>query len=792
MSLPSTQTPLSTDLPAALTFLRLTRREGFRVLVAIEPDGGAVQTRSFAVREESELAEWVERHNGDGENVYWTVNSVERPVAKKPSREDVAAMDFLHVDVDPDKRKPLDEERARIARLFQTRPSGVPVPTLLVDSGGGLQAFWRLESPFRIEGSPELYEDAKRYNQQLEVLFGGDACHNVDRIMRLPGTVNWPDARKRAAGRVPRLAALLETRDVAYPLSAFTPAPRVQSPGEGFALPAARVETSNVRRLLSLEELPSSATGQLKVVINQGRDPDNPNKWPSRSEPLFWVCCELIRIGVADDVIYSVITDPDFGISESVLEKGARSERYALQQIAHAHDHVTDPNLAELNHKHAVIGDLGGKCRILSEGRDESLDRPMLSYQSFDDFVNRYSNRTAIVGSGDTERRVPLGKWWITHPMRRTFERVVFAPGRDVPDSYNLWRGFTCEAIPGDCTLYLRHIQENICGGDPTLYDYVLSWMASAVQDPGRPGQVALVLRGTRGAGKGVFAQGLGALFGRHFMQVTNPIQLVGQFNHHLKDCVVLFADEAFYAGDKRHEAVLKSLVTESHIMTEAKYQSAEMARNCLHLIMAANSDWVVPAGAHERRFLVLDVGNGNLQDKPFFGAVEQQLEAGGHEALLHELMTRSLSGFQPREAPRTAALQEQKEHSLSLEEEWWYSKLRAGEVRDSRGWPEWIACSELLFDFSHHAQQWGRGQRSSTVRIGRLLEKAGLSRKQLGRRVEVLTEAGELRSVDRPRVYQLPPLEAARATWGKLMGGEFDWGRLDVLKDGPEEEPYA
>ena len=54
-----------------------------------------------------------------------------------------------------------------------------------------------------IDGKEAQYEDAKLYNVQLELLFGGDNCHNVDRILRLPGTINIPDAKKLKKGRKP-------------------------------------------------------------------------------------------------------------------------------------------------------------------------------------------------------------------------------------------------------------------------------------------------------------------------------------------------------------------------------------------------------------------------------------------------------------------------------------------------------------------------------------------------------------------------------------------------------------
>ena len=774
-----------------MAFLTRVRPEGWWVLVAIDPDmpngeGDKVRARSFAVRESSEAADWIAAQNKT-RNVYWTVNPVLKPLAKKPARADIATLEYLHVDVDPDKDKPLEEERARIARLFSEEgwPEGAPRATLLVDSGGGYQAFWQLAQPERIGGEQEAYDEAARYNQQLEAIFRADRCHNVDRIMRVPGTINWPDARKRAAGRVPTMARLLSDTGQVFPIATFRPAPLRQLEGPTFSAPRREIQTSNVARLQSLDELPNTISGKVKVVINMGHDPDNPKKWESRSEPLFWVCCELVRGGVSDDMIYAILTDPEFGISESVLDKGPRAEKYALRQIENAHEEAFDPDLARINRKHAVVADLGGKCRVMSEGYDEVLERPMLSYQTFEDFANRYANQVISVD----DKQVPIGRWWVNHPGRREYERVVFSPEREIAGAYNLWRGFACEAIPGDCSLYLDHLRRNICGGDEAIYEYLLSWMAYAVQHPGKAGQTAIVLRGLRGAGKGVFAQGFGSLFGRHFMQITNPIQLVGQFNTHLKECVVMFADEAFYAGDKRHEAVLKALITEEKIVTEAKYHAAEMSRNCLHVIMASNSDWVVPAGSHERRFLVLDAGTSNLQDGVFFGKVNDQLESGGREALLHTLLSRDIAKFNPRAVPKTAALQEQKQHSFTIEEEWLHEVLQAGALRDGDVWPEWSTCADVYRIFGLHAQSWGRG-RTSVTRLSRLLERVGVTRKQLSSRVAVVGLDGTTRQVDRPRIFHFPPLEDVRDAWSKLMGGSFDWSS-EILTPATREEPF-
>ncbi|MCH6547295.1 MAG: hypothetical protein IH798_02510, partial [Gemmatimonadetes bacterium] len=56
----------------------------------------------------------------------------------------------------------------------------------------------------------------------------------------------------------------------------------------------------------------------------------------------------------------------------------------------------------------------------------------------------------------------------------------------------------------------------------------------------------------------GVAAHGYGSLFGQHYFPFSNPRYLVGHFNAHLQDAVVLFADEAFPPDDKRAIGMLK------------------------------------------------------------------------------------------------------------------------------------------------------------------------------------------------------------------------------------------
>jgi hypothetical protein len=789
---------LTPNYQLSVDFLRKFKSTGFWIVTAVTPDRTSIETRPFAVSEGDALIAWLER-KGSNHNIYFSVNSTARPVNKKAEREDIATLDFVHVDIDPRPGEPVDAERERAIRLLSTElPKGVPPPTFVIDSGGGAWGFWRLSDPMAINGESEKYEEAKRFNLQLEILFGADSCHNVDRIARLPGTINWPNDRKKAKGQVPRLSTVVSANELSYPLDSFTPAPLVQGAEAGFSAGHIVKVSGNVRRLNSVDELGEKVSRLCRVVIVQGHDPEEPNKWPSRSEPLFWVCCELIRAGCDDDTIFSVITDPGFAISESVINKGSRAERYAIRQIERAREEAIHPRLRELNEKHAVIGDISGKCRIVSENFDEALGRQTLSYQSFEDFHHRYGNQFIESGADGKVISIPLGKWWTLNPNRRSYERIVFAPGKDIVGCYNLWKGFACDARPGSCSLFLEHVRNIICSGDPDAYAYLIGWMAHAVQRPDQQGHVAIVLRGKRGTGKGVFATCFGNLFGRHFMQVVNSEHLLGKFNAHLRDCVILFADEAFYAGDKKHESLLKTMITEDTIVSESKGVDAGPARNYIHLVMASNDDWVIPAGADERRFLMLHVANSHIQDMGYFRAIRREYENGGKEALLHYLMNYSLADFDPRQVPKTDALQEQKQHSFTPEQEWWFAKLERGEVFEGEGWPTYVVCTQLAHDFTSYMQLWNKTVKSNSSKLGRFMQQVipdgAAARKQLAGRQDVIDVDGQVKSIERPRIYSVPTLERCREHFATTaIGGKFRWPSpiTQVLEPQVSREPF-
>lgn len=789
------------DTKAAISFLKKWCPEGPWVLTAIIPDG-KTETVTFTPDKWQKAADWVEEQQGK-RNVYFHVNPVRRAMDVKASKEDIARLEWLHVDIDPRAGEEIEEERTRALKMLQNY---TPKPTAIVDSGGGFQGFWRLSPSEKLEinGSIAKAQELEAYNIQLEKVFQADHCHNVDRIMRLPGTINMPTLKKRKKGRWPALAVLIEWNNVSYPIEQFTPAPRVQMSEQGLAgggRPKVKI-TGNVPDI-GTDELKEWAQEHNKAIsdhtlalIATGQDPLDPTKYASRSEALFRVCCDLVRADVPPEMIFAVITGSN-EIATSVRDK-PNWEGYALRQIERAQEEAVDPMLRMLNEKHAVISDIGGKCRIISEVMDLSLNRTKISKQSFEDFRNRYRHIKVVVGHSDNGQPIEkaAGAFWIDHPKRRQYETILFAPGRETEDAYNLWRGFACNSLPGTKhESFLLHVRDNVCSGNPEHFQYLVGWMARMIQHPDGPGEVAVVLRGKRGTGKSFFAKILGAMFGRHYLQVSDSKHLVGSFNAHLRDTVLLFGDEAFFAGDKKHESVLKTLITEEHLVIEGKGVDAEAAPNYVHLILASNEDWVVPAGLDERRFFVMEVGDGKKQDHGYFKRIKDELDDGGLENLLHYLMTYDLSAFEVRQVPQTDALQDQKIMSMAPETQWMYEKLWEGRMlKTDQDWKGRVVKESLYQDYINDLKDQGRNFRMSLTGFGKFMSRAFPPNKLLSRQemmdVPWINEHGfEVLIKKRVYVYHLPPLAEVRDFWDRNMGGPFQWPKVEAQQN--ELEPH-
>jgi hypothetical protein len=300
--------------------------------------------------------------------------------------------------------------------------------------------------------------------------------------------------------------------------------------------------------------------------------------------------------------------------------------------------------LAAMNKRYAVLK-LGGKVRILEEPEGAGGEIDTMEPTSFNIFL---ANQTALViDENNTPALRPIADVWTKWPDRRTYKKAImepYAPGASNPakaNEYNFWTGYVTKPRTGDWGLLRGHVFENICHSNDEWFHWFMTWCAQLLQQPGLKMGSSVGICGTRGSGKSKFFDWMQKLIGDcHAKKVNSPHYITGHFNAIQIGLILLVCEEAVWAGDARATSVLKDLITSETMMVERKGIDAIPTRNAMRLAMISNERWIAPVSfEHERRFFVLETLNGNLQNIDFFKDVDFQMEHGGAEAMMRELL---------------------------------------------------------------------------------------------------------------------------------------------------------
>ena len=322
-------------------FLQDFRGEEPWTLVAIRKDPRDFQACTFiaAADRDKSAAHWVMKFNGSGYEIYFAVNPLKRPMTKKAGKADVASAQWLWVDLDPLDGAELNLERQEmLALLTDRRPQGLPEPTCIVDSGRGYWAFWKLRTPQPVDGYGPRTENVENYGRGIEKEFPGrgDDCRNIDRVARLPGTINHKTGLR---------ARVVEHRpENAYELTDF---PRVEAP-----LPSGgKAANSHLKNKgngepsrfrpggIDVDNLPVPET--IEEMIRTGRHPRNPERYESRSEGVLAVLVAMAGEGCDDATMTALMLDPELPIGAHI-RKQPDPERYLERQIRKARHHVAN------------------------------------------------------------------------------------------------------------------------------------------------------------------------------------------------------------------------------------------------------------------------------------------------------------------------------------------------------------------------------------------------------------------------------------------------------------------
>jgi hypothetical protein len=643
------------------------------------PTGKLNRAGNFSAFDIEQAAQFALKQNKAGNNVYVgaALRHGEKPASGRANADHV--VDASHVWAEYDK---LGDDN-RIGDVLVKH--GIS-PAIVVTTGTITHP--RRHIYFRIDGAIAA-DKLLEANGALAQLLAGDAVQDAPRVLRLAGTINYPTPEKLAKGYVVELTTLHINKDApAYQIEALTALSGGRS-GDPYIDHGREAGGRSDEQIIALLEKSKvdhwhdNMRDAIASMIGRG--------WPDAAIKM--TCRPYCKDGQYDADLPPMIDKKRIEWNKPNIEGPPSDGTDSPSEIGTG----TETDVERLNRNHAVLP-IGGKTRVVTFGEMPEFPgrETVVMTQSLPDFAQLHSKYRHSFRNkkGETES-VPLGTHWLGSTQRRQYDGgMAFMPNHDgdFGNKLNLYRGFGVKSVKPNgktgadgCDKFLEFMLNIICSGNAEHFDYLLKREATIIQKRIRS-EIAIGLS-TReeGAGKGFYEKTMTKLLGSHAMQVTNPQHIIGKFNPHLETLLRLTADEALFVGNHDHRNSLFGLVTESKLTIEPKGLGVYQADNYLNISVLSNSPHFLPVGPNARRFFIPTVSIERMQDFQYFGAIQEQLDAGGYEALLYHLQFEvDLAGFNVRDVPKTAGLREQRNMSIEPLDSWWAELLETGTLMGS------------------------------------------------------------------------------------------------------------
>ena len=440
----------------------------------------------------------------------------------------------------------------------------------------------------------------------------------------------------------------------------------------------------------------------------------------------------------------------------------------------------------KFNERFAFVA-VGTSHVITEEYLDEEDNRLKLALYGERSFHGMYASKVWFDADGGKHI---VSKEWYHNPDRLSYRGFTFDPRKVGPvgGKFNHWRGFSIPTVEGmseaeakkACDLFLKHIKNVICCGNMSHYKWILNHFAHLVQYPDKKPETAIVVRGEKGAGKSLIFDVMGKLVKDNYILTAEKRMLLGNFNSHMETVLLFQFEEAFWAGDKQAEGKLKLLITSKLHMIERKGYEPYMVGNYARIYITSNNDWVVPATVDERRFAIFECLNTRVNDKAYFKALFDQLEANdgaGYRALMTLLSKMKVDKLEVHRPPQTDALAEQKIESMDQASKWLFTALQDGSIEgvgtgfEKQGtWQKEVPTREIYEDYVLFLKSAGFHYPKSDRAFGRLFNQ------MLGEAVSKSRVRTGHKGTELHNVYKLGELKKCRNEFEKWFKQEIKW----------------
>ena len=259
--------------------------------------------------------------------------------------------------------------------------------------------------------------------------------------------------------------------------------------------------------------------------------------------------------------------------------------------------------------------------------------------------VRLYSNHNYTLDYGEEKpKRVNLVKYWANDiPDHKTYKGRVFDPTLMCPPNmFNTFAGFNqVKPIPGDWGLVADHLKSVWCRDSSELFNWLMTFMANIVQQPGKKHPTGVAIIGSQGTGKSIILEhGLLPVIAPYGRISSKRDDLTNKFNSVFLECLVYVGEESVFAGDHTIMQKIKAYLSGDAAEFELKGREASSERLFTRFFFTSNDEHALRLEPGDRRFLVLEASNKHIRDVAYFEGMRRWFDTVGHSHFMHALQT--------------------------------------------------------------------------------------------------------------------------------------------------------
>lgn len=309
--------------------------------------------------------------------------------------------------------------------------------------------------------------------------------------------------------------------------------------------------------------------------------------------------------------------------------------------------------------KRVYVGISGSNTYFIKTRSNGKIKLERLSYHEMKcraDQITLYEDK-----SGD----IKLSNYILKGRDKILFEKPETAFISNDPNVFSIFRGFIYENDDNidmeSIKLFLDHMKEVICNEDEILYQYLISWIAFIIQNPGKRTGVCLVLLSDPGSGKTLFTNTISELMRPYCNPNIPDIAIVaGNFNNGMENNILVVLNETNVNNSKNVDKYqicdkMKTMITDEEITINAKYRDPYTIDNVSNFIIVSNSDNPIIIEEKDRRYVVFEVSGKYIKNTAYFEKIYKSMNAEFYKNLFNYFRTLDINEFKVSEIPTTS-----------------------------------------------------------------------------------------------------------------------------------------